>query len=48
MLWRIREPAPELPISHEEVIENIDALSDIKAWVADILAILTEEDHDER
>jgi hypothetical protein len=30
------------------VIEIIDALSDIKAWTHDILAILTTEDEDEQ
>jgi hypothetical protein len=43
MFWR--RPEPE--ISHEEVIEIIDALADIKAWTWDILAILSQEDDDE-
>ncbi|MGH3005441.1 MAG: hypothetical protein ACRDOS_05970 [Gaiellaceae bacterium] len=48
MFWRRSQPLPELPIEHDEVIEIIEALSDIKAWTLDILAILTaEEDDDE-
>jgi hypothetical protein len=48
MFWRRQQPAIEFPISHDEVIEIIDALSDIKAWTHDILAILTGEDEDEQ
>ena len=47
MFWRRPKSASELPITHEEVIEIIDALTDIKAWTWDILAILSEEDDDE-
>jgi hypothetical protein len=47
VLWRRPQPACEFPISHEEVVEIIDALTDIKAWVADILAILSEEEDDD-
>ncbi|MGH2995164.1 MAG: hypothetical protein ACRDON_13175 [Gaiellaceae bacterium] len=47
MLWRRPQPAPEFPISHDEVMEIFDALSDIKAWTKDILSILKDEDEDE-
>jgi len=42
---RVRERSSG--ITHEEVIEIIDALTDIKVWTWDILAILSEEDDDE-
>ena len=40
---RFAEPA----ISHDEVIEIIDALTDIKAWTREILRILEDEEEDE-
>jgi hypothetical protein len=48
MFWHRPRPAPEFPISHDEVMEIIAALSDIKSWTLDILAILTAEDEDEQ
>jgi hypothetical protein len=48
MFRRRPQPAPEFPISHDEVVEIMDALSDIKAWTHDILAILEDEDDDEQ
>lgn len=47
MIWRRPQPAPQPAISHDEVMEIMAALSDIKAWTHDILAILTAEDEDE-
>jgi hypothetical protein len=32
---------------HDEVIEIIDALTDIKAWTREILRILEDEEEDE-
>jgi hypothetical protein len=40
---RVAEPA----ISHDEVIEIIDSLTDIKAWTREILRILEDEEEDE-
>jgi hypothetical protein len=40
---RVAEPA----ISHDEVIEIIDALTDMKAWTREILPILEDEEQDE-
>jgi hypothetical protein len=40
---RVAEPA----ISHDEVIEIIDALTDMKAWTREILRILEDEEEDE-
>jgi hypothetical protein len=40
---RVAEPA----INHDEVIEIIDALTDIKAWTREILRILEDEEEDE-
>lgn len=48
VFWRRREPVPEPEISHDEVIEIFVALSNIKKNTLDILAILSEEDDDER
>ncbi len=44
VLWRRQPSVPELPISHDEVIDIIDALTDIKAWTRQILRILEEEE----
>jgi hypothetical protein len=47
VFWRKPQPLPELPIDHDEVIEIIDALTDIKAWTREILRILQAENDDE-
>lgn len=40
-------PVAEPTISHDEVIEIIDALTDIKAWTREILRILRDEDDED-
>lgn len=40
MRWRRSQPLPQPPIEHDEVIEIIDALADIKAWTREILRSL--------
>jgi hypothetical protein len=40
------QTVPELPIEHDEVVEIIDALTDIKAWTREILRILEDEEDD--
>ncbi|MGH3035493.1 MAG: hypothetical protein ACRDON_13200 [Gaiellaceae bacterium] len=47
MFWRRPQPAPELPLSRDDVLAIFMALSDIKRWTLDILAILEEEEDDE-
>jgi hypothetical protein len=47
VLRRRPQPAPELPLDREEVLELFVALSDIKAMAIDILAILRGEEDDE-
>ena len=45
--WRRQMGVAEPVISHDEVIEIIDALTDIKAWAHEILRILEDEEEDE-
>jgi len=45
--WRRQMGVAEPVISHDEVIEIIDALTDIKAWTHEILRILEDEEEDE-
>ncbi|HEY3051238.1 MAG TPA: hypothetical protein VGJ40_05875 [Gaiellaceae bacterium] len=47
MFWRRQMRVAEPAISHDEVIEIIDALTDIKAWTREILRILEDEEEDE-
>ena len=48
VLGRRRDPVPELPIERDEVLDIIGALADIYADTRAILAILKEEDDEEK
>jgi hypothetical protein len=47
VFWRRQMRVADPAISHDEVIEIIDALTDIKAWTREILRILEDEEEDE-
>jgi hypothetical protein len=48
LIRRRPKPAPELPLDRQEVLEIMEAVSDLKAWTFEILSILSEEEDDER
>jgi hypothetical protein len=47
MPWRRAQPAPERPLSRDDVLAIFDALADIEAWTHDILKIFEGADDDE-
>jgi hypothetical protein len=47
-LWRRPRPAPDLPLSRDDVIARFDPLADITTWTLDIWRIVGGEENDQR
>ena len=47
MFRRRPQPAPELPLSRDDVLAIFVALADIKAWTLEILRFFREEEDGE-
>jgi len=46
-MWRRVRPAPDLPLSRDDVIAIFEALADIKAWTFDTWRIVGGEENGE-